>query len=374
MLPFQIDSFGNASSVHALGRQAKVAVEQARASVAAFIGAQQQEIFFTPNATFSNNAALLGRARYVEERGLGRHLITSSIEHSSALEPAKYLEKRGWRITYLEVDSQGFIDLKELERAIADDTSILSIIWGNNEVGTLQPIHQINDIASERNIFFHTDAVQVAGKLPIDVRTLGIDSLSLSGHKFHAPKGIGILFKREGAEILPIVFGGGQEGGLSPGTEGVANIVGIGKAAEIAGYEIQKNSTKLKKLQQILIQELLQSPKIKLTGPTNLRARVPGHVSIVVSEEAGSELVLDADVRGLRISSASACSSGDKKVSHVLKALGVSSQLATSSLRITAGKLNSEDECRTAARIIRSIIQPEFVSAPQLNAPVAWAY
>ena len=269
MIPFQSEWWGNASSTHRIGRQSRSAINQAREQVADAIGASPEEIFFTPSATYSNNAAILGRARYVEDNGLGRHIITTGIEHSSALGPAKYLESRGWKLTILSVNKQGFIDLNELKKAITPDTSIISVMWANNEIGTLQPVEEIAAIAKAAGVFFHTDAVQVAGKLAIDVSALGVDTLALSGHKFYAPKGIGILYIREGVEILPLVFGGGQECGLFPGTEGLANIVAIGRAAELCSIELESNQAHLRKMQQLLINKLLSNPRVKLTGPSD---------------------------------------------------------------------------------------------------------
>ena len=356
MIPFQSEWWGNASSTHRIGRQSRSAINQAREQVADAIGASPEEIFFTPSATYSNNAAILGRARYVEDNGLGRHIITTGIEHSSALGPAKYLESRGWKLTILSVNKQGFIDLNELKKAITPDTSIISVMWANNEIGTLQPVEEIAAIAKAAGVFFHTDAVQVAGKLAIDVSALGVDTLALSGHKFYAPKGIGILYIREGVEILPLVFGGGQECGLFPGTEGLANIVAIGRAAELCSIELESNQAHLRKMQQLLINKLLSNPRVKLTGPSDLSKRLPGHVSVIVEGTVGADVAEHCDMKGVYISSVSACSSSDREPSHVLKALGYFDNQAIGSLRISAGVFNTEQDCQKAAEILGGVI------------------
>jgi cysteine desulfurase len=377
MEPFQTDCWGNASSRHGVGRKSRQAIEHARKQVASLIGATAYEIFFTPCATYSNNVALLGRARYVEESGLGRHIITSSIEHSSALGPVKHLHSRGWDVTILNVDSQGFIDLDELLRAVRPETSIISIMWGNNEIGTLQPIEQIAAIASERGIFFHTDAVQVAGKLPIDVSNIAIDTLSLSGHKFHAPKGIGVLYIRNGVQVLPLMFGGGQESGLFPGTENVANIVGLGKAAELAAADLQSGDQRIRltRIQELLIAKLSRYSNIRFTGAQDLTRRVPGHVSITVDGAIGEDICDDAFEQGICISSVSACSSKGGHPSPVLKASGLSEKQALGSVRISAGWFNTAAECELAADILSGIVaqhtQVTPSTAPQVVLPSA---
>ena len=234
MLPYLSDYWGNPSSIHAAGRKAREAVLLAREQVAALLHANPEEVFFSSCGTLSNNAALLGRARWVEANNGGRHLITSKIEHPSVLGPCGYLESCGWTVTYLPVDREGFVDLDLLKASISNQTSIISVMWANNEIGTVEPIKEIAEIAAAHEVFFHTDAVQAAGKLPVDVGSVPVSSLSLSGHKFHAPKGIGVLFVRSARHLMPIVFGGGQEQGLLPGTECLPGIVGLGKAAELA--------------------------------------------------------------------------------------------------------------------------------------------
>lgn len=370
MVPFLFEEYGNASSSHQVGREARNAIDNSRQQLATLIGAHSSEIYFSPSATYSNNTAILGRARYVEEQGLGRHIITTKIEHSSSLLPAKHLEFRGWKLTLLDVDSEGFISIEQLKAAITADTSIISIVWANNEIGTIQPVKEIGAIARELGIFFHVDAVQVPGKIAIDVAEINADTLSLSAHKFYGPKGIGVLYVRKDVTLLPLTFGGGQERGLFPGTEGLANIVGIGKAAEIARTRLEANRKILKLNQAVLLDKLLSYPNVKLTGPENLDNRLPGHVSILVPGVDGSELVLDADVRGLCVSSASACSAGKHEVSHVLTAIGAGHD-AIGSLRITAGTLNTREECERAGDLLNSLIS-SATYVPQ--APVVSAH
>ncbi len=352
MQPYLDDRWGNPSSIHRLGRQARAAVDTARQQVADLIGATPGEIHFTPCGTYSNNVAILGRARYVEENQLGRHLITSCIEHSSGLGPSRHLESRGWKVTYLHVDKEGFVDLDELRASITPETSIISLMFANNEVGTVQPIDVIANIARERDIFYHTDAVQAAGKIPLDVAVLHAQTMSLSGHKFHAPKGIGVLYVRKEAPMLPIIFGGGQERGMFPGTENLASIVAIGKAAQLAAQHLDENSKKLRRIQEILIAKLTSIDCVKLTGARDLNRRIPGHVSVIVHGTVGEQLVNDADFKGICISSVSACSSSGHDPSHVLSCIGFPREDVMGSARITAGCFNTIEECEKAGQVL----------------------
>lgn len=371
MLPYLAESWGNPSSIHQAGVTAKRAIEQARAKVARLINAKPSEIFFTPGGTSSNNTAILGRARHVEERSLGKHIITSSIEHSSALGPAKHLKSQGWDVTILGTNEQGIIDIKELIKAIRPDTRIISIMWANNEIGSIQPVQQIAQIAKEQGIFFHCDAIQAAGRIPIDVSRVTVDTLSLSGHKFYAPKGIGVLYIREGVQIAPIIFGGGQEKGLFPGTEGLANIVAIGKAAELIAQELPANEAHLRRTGKILMDRLIRYGSVRLTGPRDLNQRLPGHVSLVITGARGNELVHELNQRGVCVSSVSACSSGGQSPSHVLKSIGLDDDEALGALRITAGRYNSEFECKKAADIIGDAIAARtFSLAAVLHHPI----
>jgi cysteine desulfurase len=357
MLPYLGEQGGNPSSVHKPGRAARKAVERAREQVAQLLNCDAAEVFFSPCATYSNNVALIGRARFAEANGHGKHLITSQIEHPSCLGPAKFLEANGWDVTFLPVNREGLIDSKQFERALRKETSIVSLMWANNEIGSLFPIAELATLAKDRGIYFHTDAVQVPGKLSIDVKALNIDTLSLSGHKFYAPKGIGVLFKRADVQVQPIVWGGGQESSLFPGTEAVANIVGIGKAAELARSELSNTQPKLTAMQRILLDAFAGMEGVRITGPRAIEQRLPGHVSMVVSGVQGEAVVVQSDLKGLSVSAASACHKGIMQPSHVVTALGIDDELAMGSIRISAGRFNEEADCRRAVELITNIIK-----------------
>ena len=363
MLPYMSRSWGNPSSIHALGRDAKDAVTQAREHVAALLNCDADEIYFSSCGTLSNNCALLGRARFAQANDKGRHLITTRIEHPSVAGPCQYLESQGWKVTYLPVNREGFVSLKDLEAQTTSETSIISIMWANNEIGTVQDIASFARFASERNIFFHTDAVQAAGKIPIDLKSLPISSLSLSGHKFHAPKGVGILYVRKLQNIMPIVFGGGQEMGVVPGTEGLSNIVAIGKAAELAGREMNQNREKLLAISKLFKQHLSQVDGLIFTGASLLTQRLPGHVSFVLPGLEGEAIVMRADLKGLCISSGSACHKGIIEPSSVLKALGLSDQQAKASIRLSASSFNTLDECTEAIELLAKILNAMKLSS-----------
>jgi cysteine desulfurase len=342
MLPFLEDQCGNASSIHASGRAARDAIEVARAQIAALINADPQEVLFTPCGTASNNVAILGRARFIEANNKPCHLITTAIEHPSALGPAKFLEGKGWSVTYLPVSKEGFVSPEVLRAAITEKTSIISIAWANNEIGTVQPIEKLASLANEREIFFHTDAVQVPGKLPIDLASVPVSSLAASGHKFHAPKGTGFLYLRRGQNVMPLEFGGGQEAGLFPGTEAVANIVALGKAAEMARTNVSQTAERLRRMQSILLERLKNNPRLRVTGPENTDQRLPGHTSIAVTGIEGEALVMRFDLLGICVSSGSACHQGMIEPSHVLRAVGLNDHEANGSLRISLGRLSTD--------------------------------
>lgn len=356
MMPFLFEKWGNPSSVHYYGRDARRFIDEARRHVATLLSCEEDEVYFTPCATYSNNVSLLGRARFCEANGKGRHLITTHIEHPSCLGPAKHLESMGWEVSYLPVNREGVVDPEELRKLIKKETSIVSMMWANNEVGSVQPVEACAAIAHEMGVFFHTDAVQVPGKIAVDLKTLQADTLSLSAHKFFGPKGIGALFARRGSNLMPIAFGGGQEKGIFPGTESVANIIGIGKAAQLAHAEQEATAQYLRKLQQILKDKLSTVPGVKFTGPLDIEKRLPGHLSIIISEVEGESVVLQSDLRGLCVSSASACHKGIVSPSHVVCALGYGDNDALGSVRITAGKYNTEQDCIDAGDILVKII------------------
>ncbi|HEY9778203.1 MAG TPA: cysteine desulfurase family protein [Planktothrix sp.] len=357
MLPYLAESWGNPSSIHTIGRKSKSAVQTAREQVAALLNCDPEEVYFSPCGTLSNNVALLGRARFAEANGQGRHLITTPIEHPSIAGPAKYLESTGWKVTYLSVDSEGFVDPEELKRSINDETSIVSVMWANNEIGTVEPIEAIAEICAERKIFFHTDAVQAAGKVAIDVAKTPVSSLALSGHKFHAPKGIGILYLRKLNNVMPVIFGGGQEMGLMPGTEGLANIVAIGKAAEIANNQLTSTRERLSEMRDVIIDKLKTLQGVRFTGAQDLSRRLPGHISLVCPNVEGEALVMRADLKGLAVSSGSACHQGIIEPSAVLRAIGLPDKDAMGSMRITCGALNDLEECKKAAEILYTVFK-----------------
>jgi cysteine desulfurase len=355
MVPYLGDKWGNPSSIHAAGQQARTAVQTARQQIARLLNCEADELYFAPSGTYANNVAILGRARFAEANNHGCHLITSAIEHPAVMGPVQYLESAGWKVTYLPVDREGFVDPAMLVNAITSQTSIISIMWANNEIGTVEPILELAQIAASKGIYFHTDAVQAAGRLPIDLCKLPAGTLSISGHKFHAPKGIGALFVRQGVNVMPLVFGGGQEQGLFPGTEALANIVGMGKAAELCRQDLDVAADKLRDLQQVFIEQLRGIPGVRLTGPADLERRLPGHISFAVSGIEGEALVMRAALQDICISSGSACHQGMIEPSHVMRAVGVPESEARGSVRISCGRFNTLAECEDAAKVLNKI-------------------
>lgn len=341
MLPYFSEKYGNPSSVYSLASTSKVAVEKAREQVANAIGAGKKEIFFTAGGSESDNWAIKGAAYF--NRKKGNHIITTKIEHHAVLHTCEYLEKQGFEITYLNVDSDGLIDLDELKAAIKDETILISIMFANNEIGTIQPIKEIGEIAKERNILFHTDAVQAIGNVRIDVNELNIDMLSMSAHKFHGPKGIGALYIRQGVRIDSLIAGGGQERGKRAGTENVPGIVGMGKAIELAHKNLEAHNEKLIKLRDSLIKKIEDNIEyVRLNG--HRTQRLPGNVNFSFEFIEGESLLLSLDMVGIAGSSGSACTSGALDPSHVLMAIGLPHEIAHGSLRLTLGEFNSEDE------------------------------
>lgn len=340
MLPFMQEKFGNPSSLYGLGREARKAVEDAREKVAAAIGASPEEIVFTSGGTEADNLAVRGAVKALSPQG--GHIITSAVEHHAVLDVCRSLQEEGYRVTFLPVDGYGLVDPGSLEEAIDDDTVLVSIMTANNEVGTIQPVEEIGEIVRERGILFHTDAVQAVGNIPVDVRRMKADLLSLSAHKFYGPKGVGVLYVRRGVNTAPVNYGGGQERGLRPGTENVAGIVGLGKAIELAVGELTEYAGKLRRLRDRLIEGLLTIEKVYLNGhPTH---RLPGNVNVSFAYIEGESLLLSLDIKGIAASSGSACTSGSLEPSHVLTAMGVDHQTAHGSLRLTLGRDNTADD------------------------------
>lgn len=341
MLPYFSEKYGNPSSIYSLGSISKVAVETARDQVAKALGATKKEIFFTGGGSESDNWAIKGIA--FRHRDKGNHIITSKVEHHAVLHTCEYLEKNGFDVTYLNVDKDGLIDLDELKNAITDKTILISIMFANNEIGTIQPIKEIGAIAKEKGVYFHTDAVQAIGNIRIDVKELNIDLLSLSAHKFYGPKGVGVLYIKQGIKIDPLVSGGGQERSKRAGTENVPGIVGLGKAIELAYEHFDENNEKLLVLRERLINKIETSIKnVKLNG--HRTKRLPGNVNFCFEFIEGESLLLSLDMEGIAGSSGSACTSGTLDPSHVLLSIGLPHEIAHGSLRLSLGTFNTEEE------------------------------
>lgn len=341
MLPYFSINYGNASSMYTLGRRSKRAVENARAQVARAIGTNAKEIYFTGCGSESDNIALKGYA--YANRNKGNHIITTKIEHPAILNTCRTLEKDGFVITYLNVDKNGFIDLEQLKNSINNNTILISVMFANNEIGTIQPIKQIGEIANLKGICFHTDAVQAVGNVKINVKEMEIDMLSMSAHKFYGPKGVGALYIREGVEVLKLQDGGHQEKDLRAGTENVPGIVGIGKAIEIAYNNIDAYNEKLTNLREYFISEIEEKiPKVKLNG--DRRNRLPGNANISFGNVDGEELLLKLDERGICASAGSACSTGSLTPSHVLTAIGLNQEEASGTLRFTFGDESTKED------------------------------
>ena len=354
MLPYLKEHYGNASSLHTPGQIAARAVEEARAKVAELINCDPREIIFTGSGTEADNFALKGIAEKLKSRG--NHIITSAIEHHAIEMTCRYLEKRGFQVTYLPVDKEGLVHPEDLKKALREETILVSIMHANNEVGTIQPIKELAEIAHERGVLFHTDAVQTAGSIPVDVRELGVDLLSLSAHKFYGPKGVGALFLRKGVIIEPLIHGGGQERNLRAGTTNVPSIVGLGKAAELAKKELQQRMEHNLKLRERLIKGLEEKlSDYILTGHRTLR--LPGNVSICVQYIEGESMLLLLNAEGFACSSGSACTSGSLEPSHVLIAMGIDPQLAQGSLRITLGRENTEEDVDRFLEVLPKIVE-----------------
>lgn len=341
MLPFFSENFGNPSSLYTIGRMSKKAIEEARRKVARLINCNPNEIYFTAGGSESDNVIIKGIAYSNSKKG--KHIITSKIEHPAVLNSCKALEKHGFEVTYVNVDKEGIVDIEELRNSIRDDTILITIMFANNEIGTIEPIETISKISRMHNIVFHTDAVQACGNIPIDVRKMGIDALSLSGHKLYAPKGVGALYVRNGVQFEKFIDGGHQEKDKRAGTENVSGIVGLGKACELAYYNLPIHIKHLEGLRNYFLEELNKKIKfVKLNG--SLEKRLPGNCNCSFSYVDGQSLVLNLDSKGICTSSGSACSSGSGAPSHVLKAIGLSDDLAKSTLRITFGEENTKED------------------------------
>jgi cysteine desulfurase len=341
MEPYFCENYGNASSLYELGYKSKEALNIARVNVAKAINAKPNEIYFTSCGSESDNLAIKGVAR--AHRQNGNHIITSRIEHPAVINTCRQLEKEGFRVTYLNVDKNGFIDLEELKNSINSKTILVSIMFANNEVGTIEPIKEISRIVHSNNAIFHTDAVQAVGNIKIDVKEMGIDLLSMSAHKFYGPKGVGALYVRDSIDFIQLQNGGHQENDKRAGTENVAGIVGLGKAIEMANGNVRQNNEKLLNLRNYCIEQIKNRiPYIRING--DLNSRLPGNINISFLYVNGKDLVKLLAKKGICTSSGSACSSGLPRPSHVLLAMGLSEDIASSALRITLGKENTKEE------------------------------
>lgn len=344
------EEYGNPSSIYGLGQSSKATIETARAQVAKALNADPREIFFTAGGSESDNWAIKGVADAYKDKG--NHIITTKIEHHAVLHTTQYLEKKGYDVTYLNVDEDGLIDLKELEDSITDKTILISIMFANNEIGTIEPIKEIAEIAKKHGVIFHTDAVQAVGNVEIDVKDLGIDLLSLSGHKLHAPKGIGALYVRRGVKLTNLIHGGGQEKSKRAGTENIAGIVGLGKAIELATTDIPGYTEKVTKLRDYLIEQIEKSiPEVKLNGSRT--KRLPGNVNVSFKYIEGEGLLLFLDMAGIAASSGSACTSGSLDPSHVLLAIGLPHEIAHGSLRLT---INDETTVEDIDYVVNELV------------------
>lgn len=353
MFPYLSVQYGNPSSIYSIGRNAKRAIEDARRRVASLINCKPEEIYFTSCGSESDNTALKGIA--YANKYKGNHIITSKIEHPAVLHSCQNLEKNGFDVTYLDVDKDGFINLETLKSSIRKDTILISIMFANNEIGTIEPIEEIAKIAHKNNIIFHTDAVQAVGNIPIDVQKMNIDMLSLSGHKIYAPKGVGALYVKKGIEFERFIDGGHQEKNRRAGTENVAEIVALGKACQIAEKGLEEYKKKLKNLRDYCLKQIKENfPNIHING--NMEKRLPGNLNVSFEEIDSSELLFKLDSLGICASGGSACSSGDNNPSHVLTAIGTPNDLSKGAIRFSFGDFNTKEDIDYLVKSLIKII------------------
>lgn len=353
MLPYFSEHYGNASSIYKLGADSKKAINKARETIAESLGVTPQEIYFTAGGSESDNWALVATAEAYESKG--KHIITSKIEHHAILHTCDYLEKRGYEITYIDVDENGIVKLEDLKAAIRPDTILISIMYANNEIGTIQPIREIGEIASEKGIFFHTDGVQAYGHIPISLKECKVDMFSASGHKFHGPKGIGFLYIKQGVKIRSFIHGGAQERSRRAGTENVPGIVGMGAAAEYAFAGLKERMEKEIALRDYLIERIEKEiPYCRLNG--DRKSRLPNNVNFSFQFVEGESLLIMLDMKGICASSGSACTSGSLDPSHVLLAIGLPHEIAHGSLRLTLSEENTKEEMDYVVENIKEIV------------------
>ncbi len=353
MEPFFTKKFGNTMSLHSFGREAKKALEEAREKVASLIKAEAKEVIFTGSATESNNLALKGIA--FANRKKGKHIITSKIEHDCVLNSCRWLEKQGFEVTYLPVDKYGLVNPSDVDAAIRKDTILVSIMHANNEIGTIEPIKEIGKICREHGVYFHTDAAQSYGKIPIDVNKMNIDLLTANAHKVYGPKGVGALYIREGVEIEPLLHGGGHEFGLRSSTVNISGVVGFGAAAEIAKKEMKKEAKRLTKLRDMLIKGVLKIKDSHLNG--HPKKRLPNNTNFWFAYIEGEALVLYLDAKGIAASTGSACSSASLEPSHVLLAIGLKPYEAHGSLRLTLGRWTKKEEIKYVLEVLPEVVE-----------------
>jgi cysteine desulfurase len=354
MQPYFFDISGNASSIHSFGQEAKKAVEDAREKLAQFLGASPEEVVFTSGGTESNNFALFGAAFALEEKG--NHIITSNIEHHAITEPAKVLEKKGFKVTYIKVDKYGLVDPEDFRKAITEKTILISVMHANNEIGTIQPIAEIGKIAKEKGIYFHSDAVQTVGHIPVNVDELQVDLLSLSAHKFYGPKGTGALYIRKGTRLERFLHGGDQERGKRASTYNTTGIVGLGKAVALCEEKMNEEIEVQTQLRDRLVKGILQKiPHAYLNGhPTK---RLPNNVNVSVEYIEGESMILNLDLEGIACSTGSACTSSSLEPSHVLLAIGQSAELAHGSLRFTSGRFSQASDIDYVLEVLPRVVK-----------------
>lgn len=364
MRPYFTESFGNPSTIYSYGLEAKAAVEAARTKVARLINAREEEIVFTSGGTEADNYALTGTAYAAE--GKKDHVITSAVEHHAILETTKFLEKRGFKVTYLPVDKYGLVNPDDVKKAITPKTLLISVMHANNEIGTIEPVEQIGNVAREAGVYFHTDAVQTAGHIPVDVDKIGASLLSISAHKLYGPKGVGILYIRKGTRITPLIHGGEQEKRRRAGTENVPGIVGLGTAAELAQGELEQEIVRLKQLRDKLVQGI----KAKITDVHfngHPEKRLPNNVNICVAYVEGESMALNLDLEGVCASTGSACSSATLEPSHVLSAIGIPPEISHGSLRFTIGKWTTDQDIDRVLDVLPRVVAKLRAMSPLLK-------
>jgi cysteine desulfurase len=365
MMPYYTDSFGNPSSIHWFGRENRKAVEDARAVIATQLGAgAPNEIIFTGSGSESDNMAIRGVAAANREKG--DHIITSSIEHHAVYDTCRALEKEGFHVTYLPVDAAGLVDPEDVVKAITPGTILVTIMHANNEVGTIQPIAEIGKILRERKILFHTDAVQAVGNIPLDLRELSVDLLSLAAHKFYGPKGVGALYVRRGVRVNPLIYGGAQERNRRAGTENIPGIVGMAKALELANKDLESQVKRLTQLRDYLIDRVLDEFECVRLNGDRVR-RLPGNANFSFEFIEGESLLLNLDLKGIAASSGSACTSGSLEPSHVLLAMGICHEIAHGSLRLTLGKSTTREQIDYVLEVLPEIVTKLRAMSPLYN-------